>query len=344
LGGRLAARTICCTACNNAISVVENDLCASLRVASAALGARNDDNEAIHAEVEANGKQYDYADGRGEQRLPSPKYDGKGLAFPLPGGLDEQAAEIAKRLWMAGLTPMALDDGTFRLEPDTTFGVQPHPPTQTMLDWVAEVGTTAHMRVVMKMASELVAFVHPSEARRWSELRKARRYIRHGEDDGTLPARFEALSPGSGVLSPKELPVIAHAVEVWTHRRNLHYRVTLFGGLHVTGSLATEWGGARFALAHALDPTQPSRHLDERRDSDGPPLGVYHPDLKQEAFDRFKAWFLERTLEISKRVTAQPWEPPGSPDLTALRPLIEREYARLLLRKKQPKRRKKGQG
>ena len=341
LGGRLAAKTICCTACNNAIGVIENDLCAALRSASAALCARDGDNEPIHAEVEANGKRYDYADGVGEQRLPPPMYDGKGLAFPLPGGLDEQAAEIAKRLWMAGLTPAALDDGTFRLEPDTTFGIQPHPPTATMLDWVAKIGTDGHMRVVMKMALELLAFVHPAEARRWGELRKARRYIRDGEEDGTLPARFDALSLGSGVLNPKDLPQLAHAVEVWTHRRNLHYRVTLFGGLHITGSLTTDWGGAPLTLAHALDPTQPTRRLDGRRESDGPSLGVYHAGLKLEAFDRFRAWFLERTLEISKRVTGQPWEAPGPPDLTALRPLIDKEYARLLLRKKQPKPRKR---
>ncbi len=195
LGGRLAARTICCTACNRAISVIENDLCSALRTASAALGARNADNQPIHAEVEANDKRYDYADGVGEQQLPPPRHDGEGLAFSLPGGRDQQAAEIAKRLWMARLTPKALNDGTFRIEPGT-FGVQPHPPTPTMLDWVAALGTTAHMRVVMKMALELLAYVHPADARRWGELRKARRYIREGEDDGTLPAKFEALSEG----------------------------------------------------------------------------------------------------------------------------------------------------
>lgn len=340
LGGRLAAKNICCTTCNRAISVIENEFCSALRTASAALGARNAENQPIHADVEANGKRYDYTDGVGEQLLPPPKHDGEGLAFPLPGGVAEQASEIAKRLWMARLTPKALDDGTFRIEPDTTFGVQPHPPTLKMLDWVVELGTTAHMRVVLKTALELLAFVHPSEARRWSELRKARRYIREGEDDGTLPARFDALSEGSQVLNPATLPPLAHAVEVWTYQRNIHYRVTLFGGLHVTGALTTEWGGGPFTLAHALDPTRPSWHLDERRDSGGPPLGVYRADLKQQAFDKFRTWFLAQTQEISKRVTGRHWEPPGPPDLAVLRPLIEEEYVKLLRRKKQPKSRK----
>jgi hypothetical protein len=340
LGGRLKSKTICCTGCNNAISEIENDLCTALRELSAALGARNADNQPIHAEVEANGKTYDYSEGVGEQQLPQPKYDGRALTFPLPGGVEQQAEEIAKRLWTAGLSPKALDDGTFRIVPDS-FGIQPHPPATTMLNLKTALGTTAHMRVVMKIALEYLAYVYPTEARRWSELRKARRYIRWSEGVDTFPARFEALSQGSGVLNPNDLPLLAHAVEVWTHRRNVHYRVTLFGRLHVTGSLTTDWSGAAFTLAHAFDPTQPGKRLDGRTDSDGPPLGVYHADLNQQAFAQFQAWFLERTLDVSKKVTGRPWDPPGAPDLTTLRPLIEMKFERLRTRRKQPKPRKK---
>ncbi len=54
-----------------------------------------------YAEVTANGKKYDYADGLGEERLPAPKYEheSKRFVFPLPGGTENQAKAIAKRLW-----------------------------------------------------------------------------------------------------------------------------------------------------------------------------------------------------------------------------------------------------
>lgn len=337
LGGRLAARTICCGRCNNAIGVVENDLCSALREASAAVGALDADNQPIHAKVTADGKTYDYASGVGEEVLPSPRPKDGGLVFPLPGKPEDLAAAIAKRLWAASLPLEALDDGRLRIEPDTTFGVQPHPPHPEMFGWLAVLGTTPHMRVVLKMALELLAHALPEEARRCDELSKARRYIRQGEDDGTLPARFDALSDGPGLFNAQDLPLLAHVVEVWTNRANVHYRVTLFGGLHVTGSLTTNWGGAKFALGHALDPTKPARHLDERRSSDGPSLGVYHTGLKEGAFAKFQNWFLARTRAVSIEVAERPWSAPGEPDLKALRPLIEREYTKFLKRKKQPK-------
>ncbi len=261
--------------------------------------------------------------------------------FPLPGKPEEQAAVIAKRLWAARMTPKALDDGTFRIEPDTTFNVRPRPPSPAKLDWAAVLGTTEHMRVIMKMALELLAFVHPDDARRWNSLRDARRYVRWAEEDRPLPARFDALSEGSGVLTVTDLPLLAHAVEVWTHRSNVNYRVTLFGGLHVTGPLATDWDGPAFTIAHGLDPTQPSVRVDRRRNTDGPPLGVHHAGLKHHAFDKFREWFLARTLEVSQRRAQRPWVSPTVPDLTNLRPLIETEFAKLLKRRRQPRPKKK---
>jgi hypothetical protein len=333
----LSSVTICCTGCNNAIGRSENDLCSALREASAALGTRDADNHPITAEIEANGKKYAYSDGMGVERMPPLKHEAGALVFPLPGGSDEQASAIAKRLWNAGLTPRALDDGKLRIEPDNTFHIRPHPPRSAVLNWVAVLGTTEHMRVVMKMALELLAYVRSDDARRWGVLRTARRYIRWSEDDGTLPVRFDALSHGSGLFREADLPQLAHAVEVWTHRRNLHFRVTLFGGLHITGSLTTQWDGPPFTVAHALDPTQPRLRTDRRTESDGPPLGVYHVGLKQQALDTFAAWFLDRTKEVSARAALRPWEPPVTPDLIQLRPLIEKEYAALLNRKRQPR-------
>jgi len=148
---------------------------------------------------------------------------------------------IAHQLWRNHLTPAALDTGTIRIEPDRTFHIKPHPPERKMLFSGLELGTDAHMRVVVKMALELLAYLRPDDARRWDVLRAARLYVRDGIDDGTLPARFDALWDGAGLFGANEVPQLAHAVVVWTYRKNLHYRVTFFGGLHVTGSLSTAW-------------------------------------------------------------------------------------------------------
>jgi hypothetical protein len=340
LGGRLWSTTICCNDCNNAISPLENDLCGALREPSAALQARDSENQPIRAKVETEGKTYDYADGVGNQRLPAPKYEDGELVFPLPGDPDKLADLIAHQLWRNRLTPAALDTGTIRIEPDQTFHIKPHPPQRKLLFSRLELGTTPHMRVVMKMALELLAYVRPDDGRRWDVLRPARLYVREGVDEGTLPARFDALSDGAGLFQADEVPQLAHAVEVWTNRQNLHYRVTFFGGLHVTGSLSTRWNGPAFSIGHAFDPQQPSRAVTKNVESDGPALGLYHRDLKKQAFDKFEAWFMARTLEISEEVTSRPWQAPGAPDLVALRPAIEEKFAVLLGRKRQPRRRK----
>src|SRR5712664_4165342 len=337
LGGRLWSTTTCFNDCNNAISPVENELCKALREPSAALGARDAENQPIRADIKADDKTYDYAAGLGNERLPPPDYEKGELVFPLPGDPDEVAGVIAYQLWRNCLTPAALDTGTMRIEPDQTFHIWPHPPERRMLYSRLELGTTAHMRVMMKMALELLAYVRPDDARRWDVLRPARRYVREAEGDGTLPARFEALSDGAGIFRPDELPHLAHAVEVWTHRQNLHYRVTFFGGLHVTSPLSTRWTGPAFSIGHALDPQQPGRYVTKSTESDGPALGLYHPELKTQAFEKFSSWFMARTLEISEEVTSRPWQAPGAPDLVALRPLIEEKFAALLKRKRQPR-------
>lgn len=169
---------------------------------------------------------------------------------------------------------------------------------------------------------------------RWSSLRDARRYVRWAEED-------HPLSVGAGVFAVGDLPPLAHAVEVWTHARSPYYRVTFFGGLHVTGPLTTAWDGPRFSIAHGLDPTRPSVRAERQTSSDGPPLSVYHADLKKQAFEKFQEWFLARTLELSQRVSRPPWSPPAEPDLAQLRPLVEAEFAKLLKRRRQPKPKKR---
>jgi hypothetical protein len=336
LGGRLWSTTICCNDCNNAISPLENELCKALREPSAALRARDAENQPIRAQVEADGKTYDYTDGLGNLSLPAPEFKEGKLVFPLPGDPDKLADIIAHHLWRNGLTPGALDTGTIGIEPDQTFHIKPHPPERRMLFSRLEVGTPAQMRVVMKMALELLALLRPDDARRWDVLRPARLYVREGVDDGMLPARFDALSE-AGLFQADEVPRLSHAVEVCTNRQNLHYRVTFFGGLHVTGSLSTRWNGSAFCIGHALDPQKPGRYVTKNAESDGPALGLYHPGLKKQAFDKFEAWFMARTLEISDEATSRPWKAPGAPDLVALRPAIEEKFAALLKRKRQPR-------
>lgn len=337
LGGRLWSTTICCNDCNNALSPMENELCAALRESSAALGARDAENQPIRANIAVDGKTYDYALGLGNERLPPPKYDKGELVFPLPGDPDELAGVIAYQLWRNRLTPAALDTGTMRIEPDRTFHTRPYPPKRTMLDLRLELGSTAHRRAVMKMALELVGCLRPDDARRWDVLRSARQYISKAEDNRTLPASFEALWDGARVFETDELPQLAHAVEVWTHRQNLYYRVTFFGGLHVTGPLSTRWTGPTFSIGHALDPQQPSRNVTKHTDANGPALGLHYRGLNEQAFEKFSAWLMARTLEISEQVGARPWRAPGAPDIVALRPLIEEKWRALLKRKRQPR-------
>jgi HNH endonuclease len=280
LGGRLWSTTICCNDCNNTISPLENELCKALREPSAALRARDAENQPIQAQVEADGKTYDYADGLGNLCLPAPEFKEGKLVFPLPGDPDKLADIIAHHLWRNGLTPGALDTGTIGIEPDQTFHIKPHPPERKMLFSRLEVGTAAQMRVVMKMALELPAHLRPDDARRWDVLRPARLYVREGVDDGMLPARFEALSEGAGLFQADEVPRLSHAVEVWTNRQNLHYRVTFFGGLHVTGSLSTRWNGSAFCIGHALDPQKPRRYVTKNADPTGQRSASTIPDSR----------------------------------------------------------------
>lgn len=100
LGGRLASKTMCCNDCNNALSRFESILCMDLRTLSAALAARNAQNQPITAMVQFGGKTFKYADGVGDERLPPPKYDPetRALRFSLPGGAEEQATLVARIL------------------------------------------------------------------------------------------------------------------------------------------------------------------------------------------------------------------------------------------------------
>lgn len=191
------------------------------------------------------------------------------------------------------------------------------------------------MRVAAKMALELLAVRRPALGRRWEELRPARRFVRHGE--GVLPVRVEALSKGAGLRRPRGFPVLAHAVEVWTHQRNLHFRVTLFGRLHATGTLATGWQGPRLSLLHAFDPTRPGKHVKLASNRDGPGLGVWHGRLKQETFAEFAKWFERQTRRLSRRVMRRPFKHPPTPDLAELRPLIEAKYEALCKKSGPPK-------
>jgi hypothetical protein len=328
LGGRLRAKTICCSDCNNALSPLENELCSSFREISAALAARDSQRRPITARIAIEDKTFDYTFGLGHERLPSPVKKGKKLVFPLPGDPREQAKTIATHLWQRGLQTTALDDGAVGIEPDQVFNIRPHPPERQMMESRLETGTTAHMRVVVKIALEYLAHVRPDDARRWDLLRRARRYARYGEDDGELPARFDSAT--AGLFSTEELPALAHAIEVWTHGRNLHYRATFFGGLRITGSLSTQWIGPAFSLGHAFNPQDPGvDKITKCMETDGPALRLYHPGLKGEAFEGFAKLFMEKTLEISQRVIAKPWTAPPAPLLKNLRPLIEKEFARL---------------
>jgi hypothetical protein len=328
LGGRLFSTEICCSDCNNALSPLESTLCDALREGSAALRARHADNKPIRAKIQIGEKHYDYADGVGNERLPKPVYDAttRTLTFPLPGGAEKQAEAIAQVLWKQGADPSAIDQGKLIIEPDVTFNIRPYPPTPTRIAWKLDLGHVEHMRVLTKMALELFAIRRPDDARRGCLL-QARQFIKRGY--GTLPVRFDALSPGSGLFDGRPIPILSHAVEVWSHQTKLNFRVTLFGGLHATGSLTQAWDGPPVSVAYALDPTEPATQIHIDRAEDGPPLRLWIPGMAREVFDAFALWFEEQTKLISERVTSEPWSPPDDPDLGRLRPMIERAYEEL---------------
>ncbi len=337
LGGRLSSTTTCCTDCNNALGQIEDKLCSDLRILSATLGARNSANKPIAATIQLGDKAFDYADGVGSERLPDRRYDRqtRSLKFPLPGGAEAQAACIAKMLWEGGLTPGAIDAGKMVLEPDDTFGMRPYPPTPTRLETRFLFGTEEHLRAAAKMALELLAVWRPEDGRRWSELRLARQFTRYGE--GVLPIRVDSQSAGSGLRRPRGFPVLAHAVEVWTHKRNVHFRATFFGRLHATGTLSTAWQGPPFSLLHALDPTRPATNVDRESQKDGPRLGVWHADLRPQAFEEFRAWFDAQASRVSRRVAKRPWTPPPDPNIGELRPLIDAAYEEICKKRGPPK-------
>lgn len=280
MGGRLWSRSICCDACNNAISPFENNLRQSLSPAFASVGATNDERDAFKVKIELGGREFVLADGFANLQVTGARFDRetKSMVVPLPAGLADQAKALAKTMRSQGLGPD--DVGELNLAPGDPEPVLPVGPTLHEYD-LSVGGSTEHKRVFVKMALELLAF-HRHDLAMRGELSEARRFARHGT--GTFRGKPDTRSDGSGLLRADARPEVFHSIEVWSFGKSAFFRVVFLGPLVFTGTLTTDWSGESFRAAYAFDARNPANVIaNSLVTGDGPNLAVWFEGIKGEA-------------------------------------------------------------
>jgi len=185
LGGRLRSRTICCDACNHAISIPEKALFDALVHSFATVGAVNDSAEPLSVAVVFEGNTFQLADGNAILETPGVRFDAetKSLIIPLPAGFAAQVELFAKLLLRHSKTP----DDTDKLylvpgDPGPALPVGPQPNEHDL----SVGGLIPHKQVFVKMALELLAY-HRHDLVMRGELSEARRFARWGT--GTFSAK-----------------------------------------------------------------------------------------------------------------------------------------------------------
>jgi len=279
MGGRLAPRDTNCDACNNALGVVEDNLRESLSHSFSSVGAVNDEREPIAVNVEFAGREFELADGNALMEVEGATFDRatKTMVVPLPAGLDNQAEALAKAMHSHGLGPDDVD--RLNLAPGNPGPALPTGPPRNEHD-LSLGGSIEHKRVFVKMALELLAF-HRHDLAMRGELSEARRFARHGT--GTFRGKPDTRSVGSGQLGSITLPEVYNAIEVWSHRRAVFFRVVFLGPLVFTGTLTTEWSGDPFRATYAFDARNPPPPVASRFEiGDGPNLAVWFDGMVEE--------------------------------------------------------------
>ncbi len=173
LGGRKKSKDFCCTACNNAISIVERCLCEALRPLTAHVGVRGDRGRSPSAKV------FDARQGplevwgvqaKAVARPPTPITAGENFVV-LTGGAPDQrgmARQLAHVLRRAGKTPADFAKG------DVKLIARKHVGFPGGAEFSVKLGDAEHLRVV-----ELLAVHSPDSARR-PELQLARDFVLKG--------------------------------------------------------------------------------------------------------------------------------------------------------------------
>jgi hypothetical protein len=332
LGGRLTSKKTCCSDCNQVIGKLEEALCDELRPGMAMLRGFTGDGREVVQTVKVDGTPHTLRGGRLIRPEPPPRFerDSRRLVVPIPaGGLEVQARTMARQLWNSGRTP---DQVRIEIEPDPNPLPANLGPHETYFD-VNIGGSKAHRRVFVKMALELLERQRPGTVRRLP-LWKARKFVRN--EEGDFPYKADHLSDGSGLASAQEIPEAAQMIEVWTHAAHLLTRITFFGRMSLTASLCSEWPGPRVALLYAANPIDLGASVLDESDDDGPPLAVWHDDLKPEAIAGFDRHFHGMTGEVA-RADSAPIEREPCPDVESLRAAVRDEFAKIVAKKGPPK-------
>jgi hypothetical protein len=341
LGGRIGSRETCCSACNNFFGALESCLCEVLRPTSASVGARTGDGRPVMHRREIDGARYDFWNGGGRRLIDPPTFD-KGtrcLVFPLPAGDSEQARLFAQQLWTQGLTPTALEDGTFSVVPQD----DPVPANLGLrsLENVFTVADREHCRIFVKMALELLAR-YDGLAARSRALGDARRFAR--DDVGNLRFKADTASEGTGLLSKVTSRFqIGHSIEVWTNRRLVLTRIAFFQKLSFTACLAFSWQGPPFSIAHVLDPQEPTSALIRKRKRDGKRLSLWNESVSREAIAAFESHIANVANAKAASAAKTPIERAPMPVLdVGMRERIKVEYDQIVSQRgaREPRRRK----
>jgi hypothetical protein len=338
LGGRLKSKKICCSDCNRALGELEDGLFKELTPGLALLGCLTGDGREVVQTVEVDGKRHSHRKGRLVRPEDRPWFDRErqALITPLPAGLKNQARLIAQQIWNAGKTP---DQVRFELmdEPNPLPASLGHRDIHYSMN---VGGDKSHRRVFAKMAMELLAIRRPG-AVFCTPLWKARRFARYGEGDFGYKA--DPHSPGSGLTSGVSVPTAANMVEVWSSGSHLLSRVGLLGQMTLTVSLSENWSGGKLALLYAANPVEPAKGVSADGDADGPPLAVWHEDMKAAAEQRFDQHFHAVAAEVAASDTT-PIEREKGPSDEELNAAIRVAYDAIVAKKGAAKPRKpKGQ-
>jgi len=325
MGGRLWSRGICCDECNNAISFSEDNLRESLSHAFASVGAANDEQEATKVAVEFAGRNFVAADGNADMQVAGSSFDrdAKTLVAPLPAGLEAQAERWAKLMQSHGLGPEDVD-GKLQLAPGDPGPTLPTGPARREYD-LSVGGRIEHKRVFFKLALELLAYYRHDLAVR-GELSEARRFARHGS--GTFRGKPDARSEGSGLLGSEPRPDVFNAIEVWSVRKSVLFRVVFLGPLVFTGTLTTEWRGDPFRAAYAFDARNPANVIARGyTEGDGPNLAIWFDRVKDESVATAVTALEAISLRLAELRPPPAREPP--PDINVLREAVKARLAKM---------------
>lgn len=328
LGGRLRSRKICCDDCNNAMSPLERLLHEALRDSFASVGATNEDGEPISVRIKFEGREFVLADGYAVMDASGSRFDkeSKSIVSPLPTGLGQQAEKISKIFLAQGL---GTDDvSKLNLSPGDPGPELPVGPTLSEHD--LKIGTVEHHRVFVKMALELLAY-HRHDLAMRSELCEARRFVRHGE--GVFRGKPDRRSPGSGLLPDSGLPEVLNAIEAWSCKATVFFRVVFLGPLVFTGTLCTNWAGEQFRAIYAFDACDSARRVASTFEAgDGPNLAIWIDEFRDDVSKNARDVLDAISLRLAQ--SKSPVEREASPDIEQLRDEVRAKLRAMNARKK----------